>query len=345
MSRPDFYHPIIEMTLARARDFLRQGEAVFWVFGMPVLMTVALGIAFRNTGPDKIVVGVVDTATQAILAAAPDMKVTLLSPDESQKALARGKVTIVVQTKPDGSLEYRYDPTRPESRVARLAVDDALQVARGRHNAAATRDQHVTEPGSRYIDFLIPGLLGLNLMSSGMWGLGFGVVEMRQKKLLKRLAATPMKRWHFLISYMVSRFAFLWVEMGAVIGFAMITFNVRMYGSWIHLAVVAIVGSMAFSAIGMLVAARPTTLEGVSGWMNLIMLPMWLLSGTFFSSAKFPDVTQPFIRALPLTALNDALRAVMSDGTGLSAISMPLAILTAWCLLCFAVALRIFRWQ
>ena len=340
-----FHHPIVELSLARAREFLRQGEAVFWVFGMPVLMTVALGIAFRNSSPEKIVIGVEDAATQAVLQSAPDMKVTLLSPDESAKALARGKVTLVVHANRDGSFEYRYDPTRPESRVARLAVDDAIQKGRGRHDPAVIHDEKVTEPGSRYIDFLIPGLVGLNLMGSSMWGLGFGVVDMRSKKLLKRLAATPMRRWHFLVSYMISRLAFLFLELAVVIGFANVAFGVRIYGSLLDLAVVSLGGALAFLAIGMLVAARPTTIEGVSGWMNLVMLPMWLLSGTFFSSSKFPDMAQPFIRALPLTALNDALRSVMSDGTGLGANLLQIGTLAAWCVVSFAVAVRVFRWQ
>jgi ABC transporter DrrB family efflux protein len=345
MADTGFYHPIIELSLARAREFLRQGETVFWVFGMPVLMTIALGIAFRNSGPEKIVVGAEDAATQAALSSAPDMKVTLLSPGESAKALARGAVTLVVHANNDGSFEYRYDATRPESRVARFAVDDALQKARGRRDPAAVHDKKVTEPGSRYIDFLIPGLVGLNLMGSSMWALGFGVVDMRSKKLLKRLAATPMRRWHFLFSYMLSRLGFLFLELVVVIGFANVAFGVRIYGSLFDLSVVALIGAISFLALGMLVSARPTTLEGVSGWMNLIMLPMWLLSGTFFSSAKFPDATQPFIRALPLTALNDALRSVMSDGAGLGANLLQIGILAAWGVVSVVVAVRIFRWQ
>jgi ABC-2 type transport system permease protein len=241
--------------------------------------------------------------------------------------------------------DYRFDPTRPESRIARLAVDDALQRADGRVDPTKARDQIFSEPGARYIDFLIPGLIGLNLMGSGMWGLGFAIVQARTQRLLKRLAATPMRRWHFLLSFMLSRLIFLVLEVAAILVFAYFVFDVKVHGSWLNLALAALIGSMAFSGIGLLVGARTKTIEGASGLMNLVMLPMWLLSGSFFSASKFPDFVQPFIKALPLTVLNEALRAVMNDGAGLEAIGLSLGILSLWGIVSFIIALRIFRWQ
>ncbi len=242
-------------------------------------------------------------------------------------------------------VEYRYDATRPESRIARLAVDDALQRAQGRAEVARTRDERVTEPGGRYIDFLIPGLIGLNLMGSGMWGLGFNIVTARGRKLLKRFAATPMRRSHYLLSFMMSRLVFLALEVVAVLGFAWLVFGVTVRGSLFSVAVIVLLGALTFSGIGLLVAARPTTIEGVSGLMNFVMLPMWMLSGTFFSSARFPEFAQPFIKALPLTAVNDSLRAVINEGASLASNWAALAVLLAWCVVSFIVALRIFRWQ
>jgi ABC-2 type transport system permease protein len=344
------YHPVVELFLVRIREFMRQGEAIFWVFGFPILLTVALGIAFRNTGPEKIVVAVEDhgknsAGVLATLKASPDLKVSLLAPEEAARQLRIGKTTLLVQSADDGTYSYRYDPTRPESRVARLTVDDVLQRHRGRQDPAASHDEKVTEPGSRYIDYLLPGLLGMNMMGSSMFGIGFGVVEMRSKRLLKRLSATPMRRSHFLLSFMLSRLVFLFLEMALVLGFARLTFGVRMNGSLLNLAVVAVFGAMSFTAIGLLVAARPVTIEGVSGWMNLVMMPMWLLSGTFFSYSRFPDLSQPLIRALPLTALNDALRSVITEGAGLAANNVELGILAAWAVVSFVVAVRLFRWQ
>jgi ABC-type multidrug transport system permease subunit len=208
-----------------------------------------------------------------------------------------------------------------------------------------TREETIAEPGARYIDFLIPGLIGLNLMGSGMWGLGFAIVSARGKKLLKRFAATPMRRSHYLLSFVLSRLIFLALEVAALVGFAWLVFGVVIRGSLIDVAVCAVVGALAFSGLGLLVAARPRTVEGVSGLMNFVMLPMWLLSGTFFSAARFPQWFQPLIKALPLTALNDVLRAVMNDGASLVSHGTQLAIVLAWGVVSFVVALRIFRWQ
>lgn len=343
-------HPLVELTATRVREFLREREAVFWVFIFPVLMTFALGIAFRNTAPDKTPVAI-EATTDAranevaqLLSASPDVSATVLSPGEAAQALKSGKVSIVVIPGND-SFEYRFDPTRPESRIARLIVDDVLQRGKGRADVAKVGEEKVSEPGARYVDFLVPGLIGMNLMGSGLWGLGFTVVIARARKILKRFAATPMRRSHYLFSFMLSRLVFLVVEVAAIIAFAWLVFDFTVRGSWLTLTLVTMLGGFTFSGIGLLVASRPTTIEGVSGLMNLIMLPMWLLSGTFFSSERFPQVLQPFIKALPLTALNNLLRAVMNEGSALSSNWIPIAVLLAWCVLSFVVALKIFKWQ
>jgi len=349
--KPRTLHPLVELTTMRMREFLREREAVFWVFIFPVLMTFALGIAFRNTAPDKTLVAIEGVAsdtrvseTANVLSHSSEITAKVMSPDEAAQALRSGKVSIVV--KPDNdAFAYRFDPTRPESRTARLLVDNVLQRGRGRSDVANVGDEKVTEPGARYVDFLVPGLIGMNLMGSGLWGLGFTVVIARSRKLLKRFAATPMRRSHYLLSFMLSRLVFLVLEVAAVIVFAWLVFGFTVRGSWLSVVLITILGGFTFSGIGLLVAARPTTIEGVSGLMNFIMLPMWLLSGTFFSSERFPQLLQPFIQALPLTALNNVLRALMNEGASLWSNWIPIAILLAWCLISFVVALKIFRWQ
>ena len=349
--KPQSLHPLVELTATRVREFLREREAVFWVFVFPVLMTFALGIAFRNTAPDKTLVAIEGTASDAkvsatanMLSRSPDITATVLSPNDAAQALRSGKVSIVVRPKND-TFAYRFDPTRPESRTARLLVDDVLQRGKGRADVVNAGEEKVTEPGARYVDFLVPGLIGMNLMGSGLWGLGFTVVIARSRKILKRFAATPMRRSHYLLSFMLSRLVFLVLEVAAVIVFAWLVFGFTVRGSWLSVALITMLGGFTFSGIGLLVAARPTTIEGVSGLMNFIMLPMWLLSGTFFSSERFPHILQPFIQALPLTALNNALRALMNEGASLSSNWLPIAILLAWCVASFVVALKIFRWQ
>jgi len=338
---------LIELTIARTKEFVRQGEAVFWVFAFPLLLALALGFAFREKAPDRIPVGVIagssSSSILSSLAKSPALIARIYEARQGSEALRTGKISLLVEGGPP--LVYRFDPTRPDSRVARLEADDALQQAAGRRNTLPVVEKRLTEKGSRYIDFLIPGLLGMNLMGTGMWGIGFSIVTARMNKLLKRLIATPMRKSDYMMAQMLSRLIFLVLEVATLIIFAWLTFGVGVNGSIFTLAVTCLVGATAFSGIGLLVAARPSTIEGVSGLMNLVMVPMWLLSGVFFSSERFPDWAQPLIRALPLTALNDALRAVMIEGRSITTIATELAILAVWAVVTFAIALRIFRWK
>jgi ABC-type multidrug transport system permease subunit len=340
-------HPLFQLALARMREFYREPEAVFWVFGFPIVLAFALGLAFRNTGPGKVQVGVAagrgDNALAAVLDSSPRLSATVLDSATARARLRTGRIALLVV--PGDSVVYRYDSTRTESGLARLQVDEVLQRARGRRDVVAVKDDRVVAPGSRYIDFLIPGLLGMNLLGSGIWGVGFSVVQARQKKLLKRYMATPMKRSDYLLSFILSRLVFLIVEIACLVGFGWLMFGVAVRGSLATLAAVAVLGAFAFAGLGLLVASRARTIEGVSGLMNLVMLPMWILSGTFFSYSRFPDAMIPFVKALPLTALNDALRSVMIDGAALQTLGAPLAIVIAWGAVSFVVALRIFRWR
>ena len=322
---------IVELTSARTKEFLRETEAIFWVFGFPLLLALALGFAFREKAPDRIPVGVIAGPTASREAAALKRSAALsprvLNPDEAHDALRHGKVSLVVDS--SHSLIYRYDPTSPDGRTARREADDALQSAAGRRDVMPARDEYVHEQGARYIDFLIPGLLGMNLMGTGMWGMGFTIANARMKKLLKRLIATPMRKSQYVMSQFLSRLMFLVVEVTVLVAFGWLVFGVRVNGS----------------GLGFLTASRARTLEGVSGLMNLIMMPMWLCSGVFFSYERFPDAAKPFIRALPLTMLNDALRAVMNDAAPLTKVMPHLALLAVWGIVTFAIGLKIFRWQ
>src|SRR5262249_40049450 len=279
------YSPLWELTLCRLRESLREPELVFWVFVFPVLLTCSLGIAFRNTAPEKNRVAVEiaspNDSGRAVelarsLSESPDIQATAMSPDEAARALRTGKIAVVIQpakaagdqNSSSADFEYKYDPTRPDSRTARLAVNDSLQRSFGRPEVVNVEDRKVSEPGGRYVDFLVPGLVGMNLMGSGLWGVGFAVVQARTRKILKRLAATPMRRSHFLLSFMFSRLAFLFFEVAAIVGFGWLVFSVAVHGRLVDLAIVSLAGSMTFAGLGMLVASRPRTVEGVSGLMN-----------------------------------------------------------------------------
>jgi ABC-type multidrug transport system permease subunit len=339
--------PLTELTLARVRELTREPEAVFWVFVFPIILTSILGLAFRSRAPESLPVAVIagphDQLRQEALDSSPDLKATVMSEAEAQQALARGRVVLTISA--DDPPVYAYDPTQPDSRAARLAVDAALQRAAGRRDAFVPVRAEVTQPGARYVDFLLPGLLGMNLMGTGMWGIGFSLVVARNGNLLKRLVAAPARKGHVLASQVLSRLLFLIPEAGVLLLFGAFVLGVPFRGSWLLLAGVTLLGALAFSGLGLLAAARPRTIEGISGMLNLVMVPMWIFSGIFFSTERFPDAMQPFVQALPLTALNDALRAVMLDGVGLVALAPELAILAVWGLVSFVLALKFFRWQ
>jgi ABC-type multidrug transport system permease subunit len=339
----------VQLTRVRYREFFREPEAVFWVFVFPVLLAAGLGIAFRNRAPERTVVGVVappgDTALIASLRREPELKPSLLSDSAAAQALRTGDAALVVAPLAQGGVEYRYDDTRPESRTARLLVDDALQRAHGRRDPVPMRDHLVRERGARYIDFLVPGLLGMNLMGSGIWGLGFAIVDARKKRLLKRLIATPMSRWQYLASFALSRLTLLFIEVGLLLGFAVLAFGVPLRGSIPLLILICLLSSLCFASLGLLIASRAQTMEGASGLMNLAMLPMWIFSGVFFSASRFPDSIQPAIQALPLTAVIDALRANILRGAGWPAVAPELGIILLWMGGSFLLALKLFRWR
>lgn len=337
-----------QLTWARLLLFVREPEAMFWVFLFPVVLSLVLGIAFKSRKLDTVPVGVVagqladrwyDALQESELIEVRDFP----DAESAERKLRSGALAAVVEG--SDSIELRYDPTRPESETARLRIDVVIQTEAGQTALVEIRADEVDETGSRYIDFLLPGLLGMNLMGTGIWGTGFAIVEMRQKKLLKLFTVTPMNRSSFLLAQMLSRLVFLVVEVLVIVLFGVFVLDVPFRCSVFDFAVINLLGAACFSGLGLLVATRAQTIEGVSGLMNFVMMPMWLLSGIFFSYEKFPEVMHPLIRLIPLTALNDGLRGMMLEGEGLTAIPMELAVLAAWTLICFFVALRIFRWR
>jgi ABC-type multidrug transport system permease subunit len=352
---------------ARILELWREPEVVFWVFIFPLLLAAGLGIAFRNKPADITSVVVIDgpsaQKTLAMLQTLSDKspsdksspgksssnknstaQATVLDRDAALKAFHFGKFDLAIESNPDGSYTYYYDPARPESVLSRAEIDAQLQSAAGRKDALATSAQSSSEPGSRYIDFLIPGLLGMNLMNSGMWGVGFALVEMRQRKLLKRFVATPMRRSDFLLALTSSRLVLMVIEVGLLLTFGVLVFHMPMQGSVVSVLLLGSLGAVAFGGVGLLTACRAQKIETVSGLINVVMMPMWIFSGVFFSYQRFPAITHPFIKALPLTALNDALRATILEGATLGSQSGRLLVLAVWGGVSFVLALRWFRW-
>ena len=341
----DRMYSLGQLILARVREFTREPEAVFWAVFFPVLLTTALGIAFGgNSVPALPVVTSSPELARAIQNEA-GVAVTLLDEPSARDALLNGKAVLFAHPNGEGGIIYQYDDTNPDGRAARLLADDAVQRAAGRVDPAPAHDQFVREPGSRYVDFVVPGLVGLGIMSNALWGLGFSIVDSRRRQLTKRLVATPMSRTSYLASYLFWRMMVLVVEVGVPIAFGVVAFGVPVRGRIVDLILICVISSLAFSAIGLLLAARPRTIEAVSGLVNLVQVPMWILSGVFFSAQRFPAAVQPVIRALPLTAVNDALRGHMLQGATLTELAPQLFTLSTWLVVCFALALKLFRWR
>ena len=357
-SEPDLVHPFLQLLTVRVREFIREPSAIFWVYAFPLIMVVALGTAFRTRPVEEIIVDVQSgTAANAISTALKSDKrfrVTVSPQHEADRRLQTGRTELVIRS---GSIigqpsearpllyEYRYDPTRPGSVLARNTVDDVLQRSAGREDVVETRNDEISLPGSRYIDFLVPGLIGMGLMGGGMWGVGFATVDLRIRKLLKRFLATPMKRPHFLGAMMLSRLLFTVPEVIVILLFSRFLFGVQVQGNWLVTGLLILAGAFQFSGIGLLVASRATTLETVSGLMNFVMIPMWIGSGIFFSPDRFPEYAQPAIRCLPLTPLISTLRDVMLEGAGISDIAGRFVVILIWGLVTVLLAVKLFRWQ
>jgi ABC-type multidrug transport system permease subunit len=334
--------------LGRWRETYREPEVIVWSFVFPLVLSIGLAIAFRDRPKETVQVAVVPggrgNEAARVLEAASGIAVKRLDPSAAAHALRMGHVGLIVVPE-EGRVTFRFDPTRPDSLLARSRVDDALQRAAGRADPVATQDERTTEPGARYIDFLIPGLLAMNLMGGGMWGVGYHLVDMRLKRLLRRLMATPMNRADFMLSQMVLRVAFVFGEVAFLLGFARLVFGVPVRGSLPAIFLVAALGALCFAGMGIAVASRAATIEKVTGLMNVVQMPMFITSGIFFSAERFPAVVQPFIQALPLTATVDALRAIILEGASLVSQAHEVAILLAWAVVSFAFGLTRFRWD
>jgi ABC-type multidrug transport system permease subunit len=343
-------HAFIQLVLVRLREFCREPQAIFWVYGFPIILAVSLGMAFTSAEPPPPVVDVqgradeTDVRELVRVLEAHKFKVSVHPEEACRQRLRTGETALYLVPGPKGPT-YVYDPTRAEGVLARRWVDEVLVRARCGEHAPPVSEVTISERGNRYIDFLLPGLMGLNIMGGGMWGVGFLIVDMRVKKLFKRFLATPMNRADFLWAILTARMVFIFPEMLTLLLVGWLGFGVPIYGSPLTLALVIFVGALAFDGIGLLLACRVEKMETASGLMNLVMLPMWLASGTFFSAKRFPDFLQPLVQALPLTPLNDALRAVMLEGAGLFDVGRQLAILLGWTVITFALALRWFKWR
>jgi len=346
-------HPILSITITRLKEFTRRPEALFWVYFFPVLMIIVLGNAFQNQTVETFHVDVIENehSTDLIegLSDQSRLEVHLVDTEESSRRLRSGKSVLAIiandNLNDQKQYVYRIDVKRPGAAAALNIVDDALQKAKGRVDAFTAQETPFDEPGGTYVDFLVPGLLGIGLMGGGMWGVGFAIVDMRIRKLLKRYMATPMRKSDFLISMILSRMVFMIPQIALTLLVAYWMFDFRIYGNYAAVIFLVVLGAFEFAAVGLMVGSRAQTMETASGLMNFVMLPLYTLCGAFFSYERFPEIFHPIIRWLPLTPIIDSLRAVMSEGEPLLAQWPEIVVMTVWSVIPFGIAMLIFRWR
>lgn len=337
----------LALAAARLREMAREPGTLFWAFGFPLLLALGLGVAFR---PENARAPVVATTPRAASTFGPSLGQggvagPVLDPAEGARLLRDGRVDLVVDREDGSTPIYRFDPARPGSLLARTRVDEILQRAAGRRDAIAPRDEPLVAAGGRYIDFLVPGLLGLNAMMGSLWGVAYAVVSLRVRKLLKRLIASPVPRSAVLGGLVLARLGFFPVELVVLVTAGHFAFGVPVAGSPLALALVGLTGCLAFAGLGVLIASRAPNLEIATGLMNAVILPLTLTSGVFFPLTRFPAAVTPWLSLTPLAALIEALRAVLLDGAGLGRVLPSLLVLALWGAISAALGLRRFRWS
>ena len=367
---------LLQLINAHFKELIREPGVLFWGIVFPILMSLGLGVAFTQKtdvvrkvavieSENKTTSTKLDSLFESQAQAIPEVSrdsfnYSLTIPDEQlgnttflfrktgwQDALLmlkRGKVNLILEEK-DGKTNYHFDPLNPDAQLSYIKLSGLL----GENEIQPKNDQAIIKPltlkGTRYIDFLVPGMVAMGVMMSCMWGISYGIIDRRSKKLLRRMVATPMKKSYFLLSLITVRFAMNFIESGLLILFAWLAFNITIQGNVAALLAIFMAGNFAFAGIAVFISAYTANTEVGNGLINAIVMPMMVLSGVFFSYHNFPDWSIPVIQKLPLTMLADGIRSIFNEGAGAGEIFMPFAILTIIGILFFSAGLKLFRWH
>lgn len=366
------------LTLALLREITREPGVLFWGILFPILMSLGLGLAFTRKTDVTRKVAVIrssedfDTMNSDIFSflemscikqkpheedafrwkyELKDDKLgnTLflfyeLEWDEAMVMLKRGTVNLILNNN-NGETEYHFDPVNSDAELTYLKLRSLIGTGEKLHVQGTSEIKPLTITGTRYIDFLVPGLVTLGVMMSSMWGISYGLIEKRSKKLLRRLVATPMKKSHFLIALITVRITMNFIEALALILFALITFHMTIQGSISALVLLFIAGNIAFAGIAVFVSSHTSNTEVGNGLINAVVMPMMVLSGIFFSYQNFPEWSINVIKALPLTMLTDGIRSIFNEGAGYKEIAIPVLVLSATGIIFFGAGLKIFKWH
>jgi len=371
---------LVQLTKALFREIIREPGVLFWGILFPILMSLGLGLAFTKKADVIRKVAIVSAETKSdassdtsILtdflqkscdANSPEEKETWnwkyiirdeklgnsvflfynMKWDEAMKLLKRGTINVILIGS-ESSVEYHFDPMNPDAELTYLKLFNIIGEG---VTVAADSDSEIkplTVTGTRYIDFLVPGLIAMGVMMSCMWGISYGIIEKRSKKLLRRLVATPMKKSYFLIALIMVRITMNFIESLVLFLFAMIAFKMTIQGDISALIMIFLAGNLAFAGIAVFVSSHTSNTEVGNGLINFVVFPMMVLSGIFFSYQNFPDWSLPFIKNLPLTMLTDGIRSIFNEGAGFPEVAIPIIILLSTGVIFFTAGLKIFKWH
>ena len=360
---------LYQLIVCRFLETLRQPDVLFWGIVFPVLISIGLGLAFSQKNETKFnIIRVGDNYTEL------DSLLNIYGQKNNKKtkeiftwtvndenlgktefnfissnwddgiiSLKRGESDIII-TYTLGKISYHFDPCNSQAELAYMKLS-ALLKSPTNINATQTQISPLTLKGVRYIDFFIPGLIAFGLMSSLLWGVSYTIIECRSQKLLRRMIATPMKKSNFLIAMMFVRTVMNIIEALILFFFAWLLFDIQIQGNIAAFAVLFLAGNLAFTGIAVLLSCRAEKTETGNGLINLVQMPMMLLSGIFFSYHNFPEWSIGAIKLLPLTALADGMRSIFNEGAGWIEIIMPTTALSVLGIVCFVVGMKLFKWQ
>ena len=368
-----------QLISALFREIIREPGVLFWGILFPILMSLGLGLAFTKkadvirkvavinladrsqAGSENSVSGFLENNCEKNVSAEKDTwlwKYTIrdeklgnsvflfydMKWDEAVRFLKRGTINVLLLGRND-SIEYHFDPMNPDAQLTYLKLSSIVGKGEVQEVQTNSEIKPLTVTGTRYIDFLVPGLISMGVMMSCMWGISYGIIEKRSKKLLRRLVATPMKKSHFLIALMTVRITMNFIESSVLFLFALFAFKMTIQGNISALILMFLAGNIAFAGIAVLVSSHTSNTEVGNGLINFVVFPMMVLSGIFFSYQNFPDWSIPVIKNLPLTMLTDGIRSIFNEGAGYHEVALPILILTATGALFFGAGLKIFKWH
>jgi len=380
MNRIFSFNQFRQLTSALFRELIREPGILFWGFLFPILMSLGLGLAFtKKSDTIRKVAIITESGSQESSIENAPLDVFLnnnckrngdttstewnfryeIKDDKLGNSiflfyymkwevgmilLKRGTINLLLSSSED-SVSYHFDPMNSDAELTYLKLSSAI----GRNNSAQETGNSEIRPmtvtGTRYIDFLVPGLISLGVMMSCMWGISYGIIEKRSKKLLRRLVATPMKKSHFLMALITVRITMNFLESVILLLFSLLVFRISVQGSITALILLYLAGNISFSGIAIFVSSHTSNTEVGNGLINFVVTPMMVLSGIFFSYQNFPEWSLPVIKNLPLTMLTDGIRSVFNEGAGYNEVALPILILTLTGIVFFTAGLKIFKWH